>query len=663
MIFTRIALHVLAKNAAAAPELAKEYLLNHELIEASWAQNEYASLALAWFPSLAPEDRNTILAVVDAIPAKYSAAWRARFEEHTKTYPTAENERIFNASSIRDAVWKWRAVLPPERQEALNKIVAELGDPDAWKLRMFPEAVSPLTVTDFSSRPVPDIAAFLKSWHPDTGPQRQTVTALAQELRNAVGNDPKGYAANADKLISLKPIYIRRALEGLQNAANNAQSFEWGYVLKLIEHVFGQLHQTIDPTTVAEGDDKDWVWACKAACETLASGLRRGATGIGFEHANAVRLLVLTIAKSAPKQSEFSDFEERFAKEPFFAAQATLWGLTFELCILLMFWLSKDESGTFGVLPRQTLSNLPEIQSILDAALADRSPSGRIPYAIMGSYLRYLLYFGEDWLRPRMKALFPVDDNALRQSAWFSYLGYGRGVLVDLVPDLHECYAEEIARSATPEKDSDRDFRQDSLCQHLIILHLWGGLPNDLLEKFWRDAPQRMKRYAMWYLGTQLDLPSSSLPDEMRARGFSYWERRLATALAASDPDPFRPEVGAIGQWYVRRQIDDQWLLDQLSTMLKAGFVPTDVFSVVDRLHKMLANHADQAVAVLSALLKSPPVERAAYVTQREFIRAILKAGLESVAAETRKLAEELIGFLSTIGETSYIDLIRTPNA
>jgi hypothetical protein len=309
-IFTRIALHVLAKNAAAAPELAKEYLLDHELIGASWAQNEYASLALAWFPSLTPEDQNTILAVVDAIPVKYSAAWRARFEEHTKAPPTAENERVFNASSIRDAVWKWRAVLPPERQEALNKIVAELGDPDAWKLRMFPAEVSPLTGADFSSRPVPDIAAFLKSWHPDAGPQRQTVTALAQELRNAVGNDPKGYAANADKLIRLKPIYIRRALEGLQNAANNAQSFEWGNVLGLIEHVFGQLHQTIDPTTVAEGDDKDWVWACKAACETLASGLRRGATGIGFEHATAVRLLVFTIAESAPKQPEFSDFEE-----------------------------------------------------------------------------------------------------------------------------------------------------------------------------------------------------------------------------------------------------------------------------------------------------------------------------------------------------------------
>jgi hypothetical protein len=312
-------------------------------------------------------------------------------------------------------------------------------------------------------------------------------------------------------------------------------------------------------------------------------------------------------------------------------------------------------------LPREALSNLPEIRNILDAELADRSPGGRIPYAIMGSHLRYLLFFGEDWLKSKMRILFPPDDSALRQSAWLSYLGFGRGPLMDLISDLHECYAEEIARSATPDKESDRDFRQDSLCQHLVILHLWGGLSNDLLEQFWRDAPLRMKRYAMWYLGTQLDLPSSSLPDEMRARGLSYWERRLAAAIAASNPEPFRPELGAIGQWYVRRQIDDQWLLEQLSKVLQAGFVPTDVFSVVDRLHKMSANHPDQAVAVLSALLRSPRVERPAYVTQRDFIRAILSVGMNSQHAETNVLSEELIGFLSTIGETSYIDLVRTP--
>ncbi len=198
-IFIRVALHVLARNPSTAPELADAYLLNPELIEASWCQAEYASLALAWFPSLAPDEQQALLAVVDSIPEKYRASWRARFEEQTKTPPTAENERVFDAVAVRDAVWKWRAVLPPERQEALNKITSELGDPDAWMHRMFPEEVSPLTGADFSSRQIPDIVAFLKTWHPDAGPQRQTVTALSQELRVAVGNDPKVYAANADQ--------------------------------------------------------------------------------------------------------------------------------------------------------------------------------------------------------------------------------------------------------------------------------------------------------------------------------------------------------------------------------------------------------------------------------------------------------------------------------
>ena len=164
----------------------------------------------------------------------------------------------------------------------------------------------------------------------------------------------------------------------------------------------------------------------------------------------------------------------------------------------------------------------------------------------------------------------------------------------------------------------------------------------------------------MWYLGTQLDLPTSSLPDEMRARGFSYWERRLATAIAAPDPEPFRLELGAIGQWYVREQIDDHWLLEQLATMMSAGFAPADAFSVVERLNKMSENHPDRALTVLSALLRHPRIDRWAYATQRDAIRAILSAGINSGRPETCAIAEELIGFLSTIGETSYIDLVPT---
>jgi hypothetical protein len=92
--------------------------------------------------------------------------------------------------------------------------------------------------------------------------------------------------------------------------------------------------------------------------------------------------------------------------------------------------------------------------------------------------------------------------------------------------------------------------------------------------------------------------------------------------------------------------------------MLHAGFAPTDAFSLVERLQKLSPGHPDQAVTVLSELLRHPRIDRWAYMTQRESIRAILTAGVTSGSAETIARVEELIGFLSTIGETSYIDLI-----
>jgi hypothetical protein len=151
--------------------------------------------------------------------------------------------------------------------------------------------------------------------------------------------------------------------------------------------------------------------------------------------------------------------------------------------------------------------------------------------------------------------------------------------------------------------------------------------------------------------------------DEIRARGFAYWERRLAAGKAAADPEPFRKELGAIRQWCFREQIDDLWLSDQLLDVMQAGFSPTDAFNVVTRLEKIAVRYPDQAVAVLQALLTNPRVDRWAYMTQREPIRDVLSAGLTRGTAETAIRATGLISFLSTIGETSYIELLRSPAA
>jgi hypothetical protein len=660
-IFSRIALHVLAQNPSAAQDLAEAYLLDTELIGQTWAQEEYAALARAWFPALALEKQRAILAVVDAMPHKYLEVFRARFQQNHRIAPTADDDRTFEAITVRDALWKWRSVLSPERREAVEQIVAEYGDPDAWRHRLFQPEQSPMSAAEFSSRSVSEVIAFLKAWRPQNDEQqRQTVTALAQELRTAVGNDPKTYAADADQFAGAKPIYVRRLLEGLQNAASNQRGFEWGNVLKLIEHTLGQQSQAIDPETLAEGDDKSWGWACMSASELLAAGLRQGAKGIAFEHAAQVQKIVLEVVKLAPKHPEVEDFETRFRRSPYFAAQATLRGIAVELCILLTWWLSRDASGPFGAAPRDALENLPEIRQALEAQLLDRTRDGRVPRAIVGRWLRYLCYFGERWLRAAVPALFPADDDDLRHAAWWSHLGHDELPLADLMTELHSCYAETIARLSADESDQDfRDLLQDRLAEYIILLHLWNALPDDLLEQFCSRAPDNVRRHAMSFVGTEVSRPASDVRKKMKLRGLKYWERRLNSAIQSGRPDDYRGELGSISLWCFHGQVDEAWLCQQLVRMLAAGFVPTDAYSVVEWLQKIAPHHIDHAVAVMQGLLRSPRIDRWAYMTEREPIRAVLSEGLARGTAETIKRANEIIGFLSSIGETSYFDLVR----
>ena len=67
-IFRRIALHVLSRNAAAAPHLAAAFLTDSNLIGQNWCEDEYAELAVAYFPQLLPEQQQSILSYIDALP-------------------------------------------------------------------------------------------------------------------------------------------------------------------------------------------------------------------------------------------------------------------------------------------------------------------------------------------------------------------------------------------------------------------------------------------------------------------------------------------------------------------------------------------------------------------------------------------------------------------
>ena len=655
-LFRRLELAILSVNPVTLPQRATASLLDAELLGAPWCTHEYASLARAWFPSMSAPDQQSVLDLADAIPSRYIDGWRARFEEHEKRPPNAEDERVYNAHVLRDALWYWRMMLPADRRSAVEAV----GDPDAWKHPYWAgQEESPLAAADFAARTAAEIAGFLRTWRSDEQPRRQTVSALSLELRNATAQDPAKYAASAMEFADLPATYVHRLLEGLGEAARNQRDFPWSEVLRLLDATFARWQQSVDAESVAEGNDPNWQWACAAGVELLKAGLQRGAAGLPFAHKAAVQTLILALRRRAPRDPEREDFEQQFERDPYFAAESTLRGSALELCVLLMFWLSKEEGSALAATPRAALDMTPEIREALDAELADQTASGRVPRAILGRYLRWLFYFGEAWLTTNLGTIFPASDEHLRHAAWLGHLLHDQGPLGEVLPMLEQDYARAIDRLGEEAKDRG-EHGEKSLANHLLVLYIQGHLdlkPGGLLHGLLLKASPRLRQHVMWSLGVQLRHPLDQFPEALRARALAYWDRRLAAGEAAQDRAAFEGELGLIGQWCENHQLDPDWLFDQMLRMLRSGFAPSSAYSVVEWLAKISASHADRAVEVLEALITNPGTDH--YMGQEQSIRTVLVAGQTRGTAATIERVGEVVSYLASIGQTSYLDVVR----
>lgn len=651
-IFVRLALHVLALAPASAPDLATSYLLNEAFITQEWCNPEYAALAIAWFPSLPPESQAAILRAVDAVPGEYLDWWKARFEEERHAPPGPEDVAKFTLNCTRDLLWRWRSVLPPDRREAVEKA----GDPNAWRMPIETPDESALTPSALLTKPVAEVIEFLKEWQPPGEPSRLTISALAQEIRAAATSQPDAYSAAADQFAVLRPIYIRRLLEGLQQTASNQKQVDWKSIFKLIEFTYSKASDAIDPSTISDGDDARWEWACKAASELLMTGLRLGASGIGIEHRETVRSLVMATWALVPPAVELDDFEEKYERYPYFTAQQTFRGIATELCVLLVRWLNFEP----GLTDRNSLAAIsddPEIARAFKDQLSDHSAAGRIPRAIMGRYLRILHYNDAEWTKSHITALLPVDDSDLRQAAWRSHLMNDAGPVGALMSELTDCYSEEVERLSTSSQEAEQDFRQQRLAEYMMILVLWNTASPFLLDQFLERAPAALRRRAMWFMGNQVSLPADALPEHMRKRGLVYWESRLAAAKAASNPADYDLELGVIDHWCFLGVLDDVWLSDQLLGMIAIGLIPGNGYHTVQWLKKLTVNHVDRAVEILFGLIQHAETNRWTYMTNHEPIRFILSEGRERGTLETITRVSRTVSYLASLGEPGYLDL------
>lgn len=486
------------------------------------------------------------------------------------------------------------------------------------------------------------------------------MAALAQRLRASVDNDPVRFAEAADRFKPLRPVYVRQLLEALESKMRGGvATAAWGTVLDLLDSIASRLTHPEDRTPIVDGDDRDWIWTVYATVSLLKSGLRQGAAGIPYEHAPHVLRIIKCVFNHVPRIPHSQDFDASFWRHPYHSSEQSIWGSTIELLVLFVFWSSKIAGASFAEDPRSALERLPEICDLLETALSERSAMGRIPRAIMGRYLNWLGYFGEAWLKRHIRDIFSDTNAEFRRAAWLGHLINCERPNKELIEYMLPSYLDEIERLSSGEPTEETDQRQRRLGDYVMILVLWGAAPDALMLAFLEQAPPRARAHAIAFLGRELARPAADSPVDMRQRGIAYWEGRLTEALAADDKAAYQEELGGIGQWCGRNNIDTAWLLDQLLRMLNGGLVPKPGYMMTEWLGTAAEKHLDQSVAVLLALLNSPKLDRWTYMTRKDAIERILRAGLASGETSTVQSATEAISVLSVLGEASYMSLLR----
>jgi hypothetical protein len=318
----------------------------------------------------------------------------------------------------------------------------------------------------------------------------------------------------------------------------------------------------------------------------------------------------------------------------------------------LLHWQSKDPTSEIGRAPREALSHQPELRDIFERTLKDASTIGRFGRAIFGRYLGSLCYFGEEWTRQQLPNLFPANDKELREAAWIAHIQSDSGPVGTLSDELIPYYAEHIA-SLSDKDSSDGVASNNRLSEYLMVLYLWDKLPEDVLQQFWQFSPASLRRHAMSFMGRQL---AGSI-EEHKIRAISYWERRLSLAIEANDPEPYRKELATIGQWFLWK-VDESWLMDQLLVMLNAGFAPNDGLGILDKLAEHIPGQINQVVEITKALVKRREMDSWILVSQAEALRRILIDGKQSDSPITRESVQQIISFLSSRGNTSFLDLV-----
>lgn len=656
--FSRIALNLLQTLPDVPMQLVAPYLLNPYLFEDLDCRHEYFLLLRQRFSDLDPREKEELLNLAENPPPL------------TRTIPAEDASRIEDYRRLERLSRFGEQNLSEPWKSRYESLVQEFGGevPDSefpHKITSFSGPTSPKNVNELQILPISELVAYLKEWEPPESFRGHSREGLGRDLASLIGIEPQRFASEALQFQGLHPTYVRSFLQGLNETIRNKKPFDWNPVLLLCKWVLEQQDDSIANTPDWIDEDKNWAWGRTSIARLLNTALRQP-DGLPLSLRTNIWDILSHLSDDPDPTSE--DEKRRLAQKnsPLDIAINSTRGVAIEAIILYGVWLhrsfEKMPDGAQNI--DHGFDEMLEVREVLDRHLDPSRDSSQAIRAIFGAWLYWLIKLDRNWVKDKISEIFPSDETfrPLREAVWENYINtYQPSEEIFNILKGQYVLAVEGTRLETGKKrPSDYDM---NLARHLMVLY-WQGIldleePNGLMEKFWTQASEPLKGYALDFIGRSLCSTKNTVPPEILNRLKALWGKRLLIARRASDPINHNDEMTMFGWWFVSGKFEYEWSIAQLVEALSISKKTNPEHLVVERLATLATTMPKQTLQCLEAIVKGDRESFGIYVWNeqaRKILIAAIQSGEVDVAAATRKL----INHLGSRGFHEFRDLLQS---
>ena len=597
VIFRRIALRLLSRYPAQAPDLVAERLTD-AAISADWRlELEYLLLARRGAAGLGFAHLRRLLTLIDGGPPPRRWAETAAGDEDADPWT-----RDRTARWQRNRLASIQHVLPPEWDARYQALVAEFGpapDPDAPGPEMFAFRVdeSPVTAGDLAAMPTDALVAFLKTGQlPGQSGQVISPASVRGVLSSAIQADPEHRSADAASFIGLHAEYVGAVLNGLWQATTNGNTLDWAGVITLAAWINQQASEELSDS--AHAGPRTWREPRADMLRLLIAGLNLEPSPIRANQAADIWAIIDNCCRDSDPTAE-REAEPMAAPDTPFVS----------LALTAVRAQAVHAAISYGLRLRRQASDagLTEVQEVLGRHLDSGTERSLAVRSVYGMLFSQLAWMDEQWAARHVEAIFTKDPSevALLTTAWDAYLTGGRPTEAAW-PLLTSTYSMMTDRMDLTAPDRGENFQATQLGKHLVA-RLWAGRldldsHDGLLRRFYDRAAPKVAAQLMSWISEGFS--SLERPDQaLTARMTGFWEYRVAAVKNGADAT----ELTAFGRWFASGHFSPTWSLRQLLTVLSLADRLEAEDIVLAYLADLAADHTQACLAVLERWISVTP--------------------------------------------------------